>query len=189
MNLHGTLSIYLAITTTLIAGCSSSKDEPGSDGTGLASSEDVGATCTPGDEERTGFPGYSASEINVESRSDECATGICLGNHFEGRTNCPYGVDCETPSGDPITVDVPPQLVSRPPEDAMYCSCRCDGPSDQGPYCACPSDFECRPLVPDYGLSSRELSGSYCIKKGTYVEGTPPDGPRCDPALANCEDR
>jgi hypothetical protein len=51
----------------------------------------VGDPCTPEDEYLTGFSGFSKSEVNVESRSFQCETRVCLVNHFQGRVSCPYG--------------------------------------------------------------------------------------------------
>ena len=51
----------------------------------------VGDPCTPEDEYLNSFSGFSQSEVNVESRSFQCLTRICLVNHFQGRVSCPYG--------------------------------------------------------------------------------------------------
>jgi hypothetical protein len=51
----------------------------------------VGDPCVPEDEYLTGFNGFSKDEVNVESRSFQCLTRVCLVNHFEGRVSCPYG--------------------------------------------------------------------------------------------------
>jgi hypothetical protein len=51
----------------------------------------VGDPCTPEDEYNTQFPGFKIAEENIESRSFQCATRICLVNHFQGRVSCPYG--------------------------------------------------------------------------------------------------
>ena len=65
---------------------------------------------------------------------------------------------------------VRPQLVDRPPEKAVYCSCRCDGPDRNVQYCECPSGYVCQKLVDAYGTSGgAQLAGSYCIKDGTQV--------------------
>ena len=52
---------------------------------------DVGDPCTPEDEYRTDFSGFAAGEVNVESRSFQCGTRVCLVNHFRGRVSCPLG--------------------------------------------------------------------------------------------------
>ena len=51
----------------------------------------IGDPCTPEDEYNTQFPGFKVEQENIESRSFQCQTGICLVNHFQGRTNCPAG--------------------------------------------------------------------------------------------------
>ena len=37
------------------------------------------------------FTGFDEKEVNVESKSFQCRTRICLVNHFRGRVSCPYG--------------------------------------------------------------------------------------------------
>jgi hypothetical protein len=53
----------------------------------------VGDPCIPEDEYQPGFSGFSIDEVNVESRSFQCETRVCLVNHFQGRVSCPYGQD------------------------------------------------------------------------------------------------
>lgn len=64
----------------------------------------VGDPCVPEDEYLTGFSGFDDSEVNVESKSFQCQTRVCLVNHFAGRVTCPYGqkaVYAEDGSTDP----------------------------------------------------------------------------------------
>lgn len=146
----------------------------------------VGDACIPEDEYRPEFSGYGSSEVYVESRSFQCPTRLCLVDHFQGRVSCPYGQtesDLSLPGDDPkrcrvpgtdgrqpneaIQVAVDPWLTARAANDAVYCSCRCDGPDPKAHYCDCPSGFACRELVPDLGaLDSENLAGSYCVKDG-----------------------
>jgi len=51
----------------------------------------VGDPCVPEDEYLTTFSGFAVGEVNVESRSFQCLTRVCLVNHFQGRVSCPYG--------------------------------------------------------------------------------------------------
>ena len=51
----------------------------------------VGDPCIPEDEYRENFPGFNLSEENIESRSFQCKTRICLVNHFQGRVTCQRG--------------------------------------------------------------------------------------------------
>ncbi|HYQ15395.1 MAG TPA: hypothetical protein VEQ58_06555, partial [Polyangiaceae bacterium] len=139
------------------------------------------------------------TETNVESRSFQCETRLCLVNHFQGRVSCPFGqnsqVDdkgvpltgaaydpqCAIPgtkpskdatTGNNINVQVPAQLVARQTDKAVYCSCRCDGPDKKAKYCDCPEGFECAPLVDDLHITngSGQLAGSYCIRTGSKYD-------------------
>jgi hypothetical protein len=51
----------------------------------------VGDPCTPEQEYDPTFLGFAAGEVNVESKSFDCQTRLCLANHFQGRVSCPYG--------------------------------------------------------------------------------------------------
>ena len=51
----------------------------------------VGDPCIPEDEFQADFAGFKVTEENIESRSFQCATRICLVNHFQGRASCPLG--------------------------------------------------------------------------------------------------
>jgi hypothetical protein len=53
----------------------------------------VGDQCIPEDEYRQNFAGFKLTEENIESRSFQCKTRICLVNHFQGRVSCPNGQD------------------------------------------------------------------------------------------------
>jgi hypothetical protein len=157
----------------------------------------IGDPCVPEDEYQQFFSGYGITEVNLESRSFQCETRLCLVNHFQGRVSCPYGQsEIETMQGDSnrrchvpgttgaenlIQVAVNPQYQGRRPVDSVYCSCRCAGPDPAGRYCKCPTGFQCAHLL-DYVrvLGYKELAGSYCVKDGTdYVEGTTPKGLPC----------
>src|SRR5580658_121549 len=51
----------------------------------------VGDPCTPEQEYDPTFLGFAVGEVNVESKSSDCQTRLCLANHFQGRVSCPYG--------------------------------------------------------------------------------------------------
>jgi len=147
----------------------------------------VGDPCTPEDEYEVGFSGYASKEVNVESKSFQCETRVCLVNHFQGRVSCKYGQEagagnCTVP-GDatkPITAAVEPQLLHRTADKAVYCSCRCDGEDKSARYCKCPSGYACTHLVDDLHLGSGgQLAGSYCVRDGTYPPTT--DTTACAP--------
>ncbi len=51
----------------------------------------IGDPCIPEDEYSADFAGFKVTEENIESRSFQCSTRICLVNHFQGRVTCPLG--------------------------------------------------------------------------------------------------
>ena len=165
----------------------------------------VGDPCTPEDEYQQYFNGFQVTETNVESRSFQCETRLCLVNHFQGRVSCrlgqtsdqgaPYDLAqgptapnanwaprCSIPgtkvdrvardSKDNINVEVPPQLANRQTDQAVYCSCRCNGPEKNARYCECPEGFQCEPLVDDLKIpgGGGQLAGSYCIRAGSRYD-------------------
>jgi hypothetical protein len=156
----------------------------------------VGDPCVPEDEYSDTFAGFAVTEVSTESRSFQCQSRLCLVNHFQGRVSCPYGQSseqaagaarCSLPSGsEPVRSVVQAQLLERRADQAVYCSCRCDGPDESARYCECPSGFSCLPVVPDFELGQAQLPGSYCVKEGSRYERTLARGPLCDSALSNC---
>ncbi|HYP78234.1 MAG TPA: hypothetical protein VER12_19810 [Polyangiaceae bacterium] len=156
----------------------------------------VGDPCTPEDEYGRKFSGYASTEVNVESKSFQCETRVCLANHFQGRVSCRYGQEapaadgtgatCHVP-GDPskpILVKVDPQLVERQADRAVYCSCRCDGEDKNARYCKCPSGYACSHIKDDINLGAGQLAGSYCVRDGTAYTGS--EVAKCDAATQNC---
>jgi hypothetical protein len=149
----------------------------------------VGDPCVPEDEYTKTFSGYAANESNVESQSFQCETRVCLVANFRGRVSCPYGQAddkdpnraCYIPGTDAIQdnriipkvdgwiASAPGAPNGRKADQAVYCSCRCDGPDPGARYCDCPSGFVCQKLIEDIGKGRAQLAGSYCIKEGTQV--------------------
>ena len=165
----------------------------------------IGDPCVPEDEYQQYFSGYAITQVNLESRSFQCETRLCLVNHFQGRVTCPYGqpdpnmdnrpdwqrchVPGTTDSANLIKVPVNKQFTKRLPADAVYCSCRCAGVDPEGRYCKCPTGFQCVSLL-DYveRLGAKELAGSYCVKDGTeYIQGETDRGTACTPTNPNAE--
>jgi hypothetical protein len=169
----------------------------------------VGDPCVPEDEYSATFSGFGEAEANIESRSFQCESRVCIANHFRGRVTCPYGQTpdylaanasnaanaegtaapglCYVPGSNATAVSVPvdAQLLERRAEDTVYCSCRCDGPDKAANYCSCPAGFSCTPLVPDLGFHQAQLVGSYCLKNGTQYSGVAKGG-SCTAADGNC---
>jgi hypothetical protein len=163
----------------------------------------IGDPCIPEDEYQQFFSGYSETEVNLESRSFQCETRLCLVNHFRGRVTCPYGqVEndtrpdaqlCHVPgtegSDNRIQVAVNKQYTGRSPANSVYCSCRCGGPDPNGRYCKCPTGFQCVTLL-DYieCLGFKELAGAYCVKDGTeFIDGETDPGTTCTVNDPNAE--
>jgi hypothetical protein len=51
----------------------------------------IGDPCTPEDEYLGTFAGFKLTQENIESRSFQCESRICLVAHFQGRVSCPAG--------------------------------------------------------------------------------------------------
>ena len=213
-------SIALSLTTLFAQpGCSSSTSTAtvaaaGADGGTIhvTSAVGVGDPCTPALERDPAFLGFADHEVNLETKSTSCATGVCLANHFRGRVSCPYGqsADGAPPSGAspcmtpdkhlPVTgsaaasankAQVAAQCADRSAEKAVYCSCRCanvDGKTDDGAaYCACGDGFACTPLVAAIGADPDHLAGAYCIKANTAYDASTACGQGdCDTATHPC---
>lgn len=198
------LAIFAVVASTIFAttpACSS----------GEASSEGVGNPCVPTVESDPTFSAFDEKEVNLETGSPSCGTGICLINHFRGRVSCRYGQgpDGSVPPGaspciapgkntqvtggtDPRRkAAVPPQCVDRTADKTVYCSCRCANvqarTDDGASYCACPGGFECTQLVTSIGASGNDIAGSYCVKSGTvFDKNTACNQGDCNPASQSC---
>jgi hypothetical protein len=137
-----------AILTAILLGTGILLASPG------CADEGVGDPCTPEQEYDPSFTGFDEKEVNVESKSFQCRTRICLVNHFRGRVKCPYGQSADgvppesapgctipgttdkitglTNPADPASFRdskkkalVPAQCRDRAADKAVYCSCRC----------------------------------------------------------------
>jgi hypothetical protein len=148
----------------------------------------VGAPCTPEVEYDVDFGGFAIGETYVESNSFQCETRLCLVNHFQGRVSCPRGQagpegGCRVPDGSAsVATVVRGWDMDRPAHSAVYCSCRCDGPDPEAPYCACPDGFQCTELVPDVDVAPGQLAGSYCVQANARFAENDVGGPECTAA-------
>jgi hypothetical protein len=130
-------------------------------GTGC-NSTGVGDPCVPEAEYAPSFLGFAFNEVNVESKSFQCQTRLCLANHFQGRVTCPYGQNstgtaagsaafdgtnqpCKTPINENVdgvdpttgTVDTPPAGVGGAAgPGAVRPNCT-DRTADKAVYCSC----------------------------------------------------
>jgi len=176
----------------------------------------VGDPCTPEQEYDPQFNGFDEKEVNVESKSFQCQTRLCLVNHFRGRVSCPYGQNkdgsdsfssgggpCHVPgtqtkiTGNPADTQtgstVNAQCKDRISDNSVYCSCRCanvNGATDDGAnYFSCPDGYSCTQLVSSIGIGNEGLTGAYCIKNNTkYDPNAGACASSCDPSAAKCGD-
>ncbi len=124
-------------------------------GTGC-NSTGVGDPCTPEAEYSQYFLGFNFQEVNVESKSFQCETRLCLANHFQGRVSCPYGQNasgnapygedapqngqtgCFTPIGQPVNgIDPATGQVDDPKNGAQVLPNCTDRTADKAVYCSC----------------------------------------------------
>jgi hypothetical protein len=173
------------------------------DGAAADAAAPIGAPCVPEDGNPQ-FYGFSATDVDVETKTSACASGVCLANHFQGFLTCPYGQNAsgEGPDGmpgckvpgtcAPVTVEVQPQLSCRTAAETVYCSCRCADPEGKtdggGTYCTCPGSMMCVQLVSSIGDADVDIAGGYCIKTGTKytLEVDAAACPTCDPTKTPC---
>lgn len=71
----------------------------------------VGDPCTPEDEYQQNFNGFQVTETNIESRSFQCETRLCMVNHFQGRVSCRMG---QTDNVGAPYLDPPMNTVKNP---------------------------------------------------------------------------
>lgn len=123
----------------------------------------VGAPCLP---EQVPEFGFDEREAYIESSSVQCETRVCLVYELDGdpREGC-VPKTCAVDEK-----DCQERLCSDPGdvEDRIYCSCRCDAPSDDFAECDCPDGFSCTPVLRKGGAG---VQGSYCVKTSTLNQG------------------
>lgn len=116
----------------------------------------VGDPCIPEDEYRANFRGFTLKEENIESRSFQCQTRLCLVNHFQGRVSCPFGQLAPTLCDGPGDGCVASHVVSVPQgfgkdkcsadEDCATLGGKCN---TAGGFCECSKDEDCATAGPE----------------------------------------
>jgi hypothetical protein len=101
----------------------------------------VGDPCTPEDEYNPQFAGFKVTEENIESRSFQCQTRICLVNHFQGRVSCPLG-------------QAPPKSCSGPSDASCGADSKCVEAGTLAP--------DCDPDAADKGAAACAGYGGVC---------------------------
>lgn len=136
----------------------------------------VGDPCIPNDEFSATYGGATETGAQIEDRSFQCETRVCLVKHFRGRVTCPFGnpggqslydgpdKECMVPgTNTQVTADVRPQCRDR--KDEVYCSCRCEGTDANAKYCECPDGYKCSEVTKSLDPTLVRPGDKYCIKK------------------------
>src|SRR5688500_9384902 len=105
------------------------RELPAAEG-GAGENRASGESCMPEHGRHPESSGFASTEDNIEIGASACASSICLANHFQGRTNCPYGQAAPSANEEPgapicalpdgrarVAVAVAPQLVERRADD------------------------------------------------------------------------
>lgn len=129
----------------------------------------VGDPCVPEDEYNTDFAGFKVTEENIESRSFQCQTRICLVNHFQGRVSCPFGQGVA--HGDPKTLGCQTSTSTDADKDKPCCIPGTDTPVDVE-VCGQCSLTSKRDARNDPGHSPQAV---YCSCRCDVADGEPPD--------------
>jgi hypothetical protein len=130
----------------------------------------VGDPCIPEDEYNPQFAGFKVTEENIESRSFQCQTRICLVNHFQGRVSCPFGQPALGKA------DGRKRESCGPQQPCTNAGDKCVEAATLAPDCT--SNDECKTF------------GGVCNKEGKFCECTSascPDGFFCDAKSKQCK--
>ena len=147
----------------------------------------VGDPCTPEQEYDPTFLGFAAGEVNVESKSFDCQTRLCLANHFQGRVTCPYGQQKD--GGVPTAPNNSPPLPSsgafsdkngNPIGQCVLPGGGVDSPSGIAPsgqgVTGIPADTNAGALVPPQCVKRNANTAVYCSCRCANVNGKTDDG-------------
>lgn len=118
---------------------------------------DVGAPCTLQAPCTDRACGFGPTETHVDKSSSQCEDACLvhrLDNGTGGAVLANPEVLCDA-AGQPAGCVTKAQL-----EDAVYCSCRCNGPKDAKGFCECPDGFECALVL----SSGKPEDAGYCRK-------------------------
>jgi hypothetical protein len=200
------------VALLVLSACGSSgriaPSDAGAEGTSEGAAQTpIGASCTPTIESSPTFAGFDVMELDFDTNNAACGGGVCLLDHFQGLTDCPYGQDssgkpippattaCTVPgTGQPVAPQsaqtgdaIRPWCADRQPSATVYCSCRCAnaaGQTDDGAtYCTCPGSFSCMQLV----AGSGPMAGAYCVEDGTTYDPNTACAQTCNPATYPCQ--
>ena len=151
----------------------------------------VGDPCTPEDEYQQNFNGFQVTETNVESRSFQCETRLCLVNHFQGRVSCRLGQSAASgaPWLDPGTKPKPTQPnTDWKPQCSIPGTAVDRGPDDEaaqtGRYSPDNINVEVKPQLTKRQTEKAVYCSCRCDgpdKNARYCEC--PEGFQCEPVV------
>lgn len=135
----------------------------------------IGDECIPEDEYNSAFAGFKLTEENIESRSFQCSTRICLVNHFQGRTSCP--------EGQPTPTACAPSDLMKAGQDKGNCPTLL---GDENTKAMCvEADVLADDCVPPVACSTAKDCGNRACVSGKCADPCP-SGLRCDPNRKVC---
>jgi hypothetical protein len=139
-------------------------------------------TCTDNAECPAGYKCCTEAEMASDPEGCGDAAGLCI-TKVCAPTNRNDDTNCYIPgTDDPVSVPVCGWCSKRPPENAVYCSCRCGSPSEGATeadanfnFCECPEGFSCQEIRKNIGLGDAQIAGAYCVKEGTVFKDVSSD--------------
>jgi hypothetical protein len=134
----------------------------------------VGDPCTPEDEYDPGFAGFKVTEENIESRSFQCQTRICLVNHFQGRVSCPLGQAAPTYCNGPDDASCPcVEAAVFAPDCEVNEDCPSGACDQTRKVCTCTTVLDCPGAGQTGGWSCAAVDGlNLCRSHVCFDEAT-----------------
>lgn len=144
----------------------------------------IGDPCIPEDEYSANFAGFKLTEENIESRSFQCSTRICLVNHFQGRTTCPQGQAAPGPYNPTDPADLKQHRFCNPtdPINPGHDKGDCDPTTDD--LCV-EADVNADACVPPAACKNAEECGGAACVNG-HCPNPCRGGLTCDPTRNVC---
>lgn len=150
----------------------------------------IGDPCTPEDEFSPSFTGFKVAQENIESRSFQCESRICLANHFQGRVTCPLGQPTkqicagldgtctDTSESCVLAGEFAPECAANDECAAYAGTCNANGYCDCNDNAQCPENYVC-----DNGTGGTNRcklfachAAGNCQEAGAEAQNTKPDG-------------
>ncbi|WP_437941760.1 hypothetical protein [Sorangium sp. So ce341] len=129
---------------------------------------EIGDPCVPPDEGDPRFSGFALGENILYENHEQCGSGMCLVNHFQGRVSCPLGQAAPAP-------------CAGPGDASCGAGASCVAASAVGPFCD--------PQAADGGAA--QCASGVCNAQWGACECTAdeqcPPGSACDPGSRQCK--